>query len=120
MGYDLSAANKELEPFHFGTFSFPFVIEACGYLFPCTSNAAGSNGQWEAVFGVDDRMPEGDTYPKLLSNDGFKVTAFEAKVMARCCRNFVHIKRGTIREDFLEKMWAFSDWAEASKGFRIC
>ena len=89
MGYDLEASNKKAGWFHFGAFSFPVLLEACGYLWPCIQNG----GQWYCAFGVDKRMPDGDTYPTLISNDGFRVTAEEAHIMARIARNFVVIQR---------------------------
>jgi hypothetical protein len=89
MGYDLCPRNKELEEFHFSSFSFPLLIEACGYLFACVHNGS----QYCFVPGVDKRMPVGDTYPRLLSNDRFPVTAEEARIMARIARNFVAIQR---------------------------
>lgn len=89
MGYDLAAKNEDAGDFHFGAFSFPILLEACGYLWPCIHNG----GQWFCVFGADPRMPEGDTYPQLLSNDGFEVTDEEAKIMARIARNFVAVQR---------------------------
>lgn len=89
MGYDLKATNADVEPFRFGAFSFPVLLEACGYLWPCIHRG----GQWYCTFGVDPRMPQGDNYPALLSNDGFKVTAEEARIMARVARNFVAIQR---------------------------
>ena len=87
MGYDLQPKNKDAGDFHFGAFSFPVLLEACGYLF----SAIQSGGRWYCAFGSDERM--GDTYPMILSNDGFKVTAKEAKIMARIARNFVTIQR---------------------------
>lgn len=89
MGYDLSARNKDAGSFHFGAFSFPVLLDACGYLWPCIGNGA----QWYCVWGVDPRMPDGDNYPRIRSNDGFAVTAEEAKIMARVARNFVAIQR---------------------------
>lgn len=87
MGYDLAANNPEVDGFHFGAFSFPVLIEACGFLWPL----AADHGRWYCVWGADPRM--GDNYPGLLSNDGFPVTEFEAVVMARVARNFVAIQR---------------------------
>jgi len=89
LSYDLIPKNKEVGSFDFGAFSFPILLEACGYLFACIQNG----GQWYCTFGLDPRMPKGDTYPKLLSNDGFRVTAEEARIMARVARNFVAVQR---------------------------
>jgi len=89
MGYDLTPRKKGVEPFHFGAFSFPVLLEACGYLWPCIHNA----GRWYCAFGIDPRMPQGDDYPALLSNVGFPVTAEEARMLARVARNIVAIQR---------------------------
>ena len=89
MSYDLRAANTDIDDFTLGAFSFPVLLEACGYLFPCIHNG----GRWYCVFGADPRMPKGCKYPALLSNDGFKVTADEAKIMARIARNLVEVQR---------------------------
>jgi len=89
MSYDLIPVNEDAGDFRFGAFSFPVLLEACGCLFACIHNGA----KWYCAFGTDPRMPEGDDYPRLLSNDGFAVTAEEARIMARVARNFVAIQR---------------------------
>lgn len=89
MGYELSPRNKGVEGFSIGAFSFPILLEACGYLWPMVQNG----GQWYCAFGTDPRMPQGDTYPRLISNDGFRVTAEEARIMARVASNYVAIQR---------------------------
>lgn len=74
-------------------------------------------------------------YPRILTNDGFRVTSFEAKVFARCARNYASIQNHLppqyseteerlsgvrkIRSDYTDKISKFADWAEASRGFRI-
>jgi hypothetical protein len=126
MGYDLRAKNEKAEDFHFGAFSFPILIEACGYLF----SAISIGPRWcTAQPNPDPRMGEG--YPMLLTNDGFPVTDEEAKIMARVARNFVAIQRGLpdnqpeqekpmkIRKDFVDKFEKFAEWAESSGGFEI-
>lgn len=92
MGYDLIANNSDAGDFHFGAFSFPVLLEACGYLF----TSIHQSGQWYCAFGADERM--GTSYPRLISNDGFPVTADEARIMARMARNFVTIQR-TLSDD---------------------
>ncbi len=87
MGYDLKPSNDKVESFHFGAFSFPILLEACGYLF----SSIHDGGRWYCVFGLDERM--GKTYPGILANDGFEVTAEEARIMARVARNFVAVQR---------------------------
>jgi hypothetical protein len=93
MGYDLKANNDKLEGYHFGAFSFPVLLEACGYLFASIHHG----GQWYCVFDQDERM--GAEYPRILSNDGFEVTADEAKIMARIARNYVAVQRSLPEEN---------------------
>ena len=87
MGYDFRPVNPDAGDFHLGAFSFPVLLEACGYLF----SSVNRGGQWYCAFGNDPRM--GENYPMILSNDGFKVTEEEAKIMARIARNVVLIQR---------------------------
>jgi hypothetical protein len=139
MGYDLIARNKKIDSFYFGAFSFPVLLDACGYLFPCIHN----EGKWYCVFGVDDRFPREHTYPAILCNDGFRVTSEEAHIMARMARNLVVIQRElakeqlespkqksmldideerwpmAVRSDFVDKFERFAEWAEKSGGFSI-
>lgn len=98
MSYDLTPNNKGIEEFHFGAFSFPVLLEACGYLF----SAIHSGGRWYCAFGLDERM--GKDYPNILSNVGFVVTAEEARTMARIARNFVAIQRTLPDENKTEDM----------------
>jgi hypothetical protein len=154
MGYDLTAVNKDLDGFHFGAFSWPVLLEACGYLFPYVSQGArywyhGPDGDPY----VTEKNPHGSQC--LGSNDGLKVTAADAKLMARCARNFAGINHpdswksaianGTVppveqwevtedknrswestdprpwpgRDDFIDKIRDFAEWAEKSRGFWI-
>src|SRR5256885_4766250 len=105
MSYDLKSKNPTLDTFAFVAFSSPVLLEACGYLFACIHNGS----KWYCAFGEDTRMPDGDDYPRLLSNDGFAVTADEARIMARVARNYVAIQR-TLPEPSPEEL--------ASAGFR--
>ena len=65
--------------FYLGAFSWPILLHACGYLFACVQQ---DGPKWYCLCGLDPRMPEGDEYPRLLSNDGFSVTDEEAKIIA--------------------------------------
>jgi hypothetical protein len=96
MGYDFEPINEEVEWFHLGAFSWPVLLEyAFGTLFP----SLHSGGRWYCCFGADKRMPEGDDYPRIISNDGFHVTDEEAKIMARMTRNFVTIQKSLGEEN---------------------
>lgn len=117
MGYDLVARNKEAGDFYMGAFSFPIIIEACGSFFPCIRSPKKEHyGKW--LWMPSKRMGYYE-FPMIMTNDGFKVTAAEAKVMARCARNYADLREDNWREDFVEKFRDFADWAERSGGFRI-
>jgi hypothetical protein len=89
VGYDFIANDPGRPPFRLGAFSWPVLVEAFGYLFPL----AHAGARWYCLFGADPRMPAGDDYPRLLSNDGFPVTDEEARIMARMARNYVAVQR---------------------------
>ena len=130
MGYDLSARH-DIEYFHLGAFSWPILLEAFGYLFP----EIHKDGKFLFLTGADERYDSGT----LGSNDSFRVTANEARIMARMARNYVAIQRALepqesvdifqpcymqpwpkkICEDFVDKFEKFAEWAERSGGFTI-
>lgn len=119
MGYSLKPNNKKLKPFDFGAFSFPVLLGACGYLFESYHGQGIENGSWEMLIEPKDKRYVGKMYPPILCNDGFEVTAFEAKVMGVCALNFSRLSRGKIRNDFLDLFEEFSVWVKESKGFKI-
>jgi hypothetical protein len=92
--YDLTPVNSEAGTFRFGAFSFPVLLEACGYLFACVHAPA----KWYCVYKADERMigchPDGSgqAYPAILGS-GFDATDEEACMMARMARNFVAVQR---------------------------
>lgn len=123
MSYDFRPKKKAAGDFHLGAFSWPVLLEAFGYLFPCV------NGKGQYCCVGDKRE-----WIQIQSNDGFKIGAKDAKLMARCARHFVAIQRGLpeekagdsdykfpmkIRTDFVDKFEKFADWADASGGFSI-
>lgn len=139
MGYDFSPRHEDAGRFHMGAFLWPHLLEQCGAYFICIQQPYGA--KWFFISGVDERMPEGDKYPRLISNDGFPVTEEEAKVLARIARNYATIQRNLedqpeddnsflkpvalqnwprkIREDWVDQLEKFADWAEKSGGFEI-
>ena len=141
MGYTLRPRNKELDSFHFGAFSFPLLLEACGYMFPCVHTVS----RWYRVCGIDSRF-ENKEYPEIIiMGCGFRVAAEEARWMWRVARNLVAVQRSLpeppmdetgqptweyiaqsdnewprwIRRDFVDLFDKFTDWANRSRGFRI-
>lgn len=135
MGFDLSAVKEDGGEFHFGAFSWPVLLEACGYLFPYVQKGA----RWHHAPAVDplvtDENPYG--YRLLGSNDNFCVSEDDAKLMARVARNFAALndpdgalaqagfgvksdgRPDPIRADFIEKIGEFAEWAEQSGGFYV-
>lgn len=102
MGYDLVATNKKLKHFHFDIFSWPRCVNIFGYL-----------------FGMDKRMGTG--YPRIFTNDGFKVTALESKIMARMIENYLALEEEKIGlSRWKDQLKRFSKWLKESGGFKIC
>lgn len=139
MGYDLIPRNKAAGDFYMGAFSFPTMLQACSYLWPVAFG--------KAEFYAINEAPRRGNKPLecLMSNDGYYVTAEEAKIMARLVKNFVRVQRCALdeqtedatsrerpstgdvpewplvvgRADFLDKFDKFADWVVKSKGFWI-
>lgn len=120
MSFDFTPKIKSAGDFTLGAFSWPVLLEAFGYLFPCV------NGKGQYCCDGDKKE-----WIQIGTNDGFAINATDAKLMARCARNFVAIQRGLpegqedykwpmkIRTDFIDKFEKFADWAEKSGGFKI-
>jgi hypothetical protein len=138
MGYDLSPLSDDVEEgFHFGAFSWSwFLGTGVGLVIgtaPCIHP-----GSYRFTPDENGRDPH--------CNDGFVVSAEQAKIMATLARNLVKIEKGRrqawdepdeatreeaskfgsrsyikppVREDFVEKAAKFADWAEKSGGFEI-
>lgn len=149
MGYDLHANNKKLPTMHMGL-SWIYLLEQCGSYFTCVHGGA----RWYMIFDErmtthyhvdDDDKPAqvvDQSYPAILCNCGFKVTAEEARVLARIARNYAAIQRTLlepteqdqsialpdyrkpfpqwIRRDWVDLYEQFAEWAEQSRGFRVC
>jgi hypothetical protein len=88
MGYDLTPRDESAGPFRFGAYTWPIVLEACGYLWPM----AYRTPRWYCAFDADPRF-QGLDYPPPLGNWGFEVTTIEALIIARVARNFVAVQR---------------------------
>lgn len=137
MSYDLVPRNKEVGTFSFGIFSWSWMmLSGVGLVIGC--------GQAMKPLTEIHRGRDGEGTP--FSNDGYRVTALEAKMMAAAARGLVGIQRcinkewesltgeqrenakrlaedkiykPSVRDDFIEKAEKFADWAEKSGGFRI-
>lgn len=136
MGYDLRPRNKAAGEFQMGAFSWCWMLDN-GVGLPVGYGPGFSPG----LFCYRAR-PDGLC---IGYNDGARVTAAEAKDMAKVARwladyqddlyalwmkepedrrkhmedNSSRLYKGPVRRDFVEKVRAFAAWAEASGGFRV-
>lgn len=143
MGYDLISKNKKakIQEMKYGIFSWPMILQETGMGYILGYGLGMRPGSY--VY-----QPRGKG-GSPVSNDGFLVSATEAKAMARCARGFISVKRfinkeweelspedlasrvscrnedGTFlykqkyHEDVLTKLEKFAEFAEQSGGFRI-
>lgn len=133
MGFRLQASNKSLEDFHFGAFSWSWLLETGVGLAVGVSKGVKP---YEFIY-QPDKKGRCARY-----NDGYHVTKKQADMMAFLTKMLVLNQRFfndefrklsdddkeyysknyqiyDIRDDFIEKAEAFAEWAEKSKGFRI-
>ncbi len=136
MGYDLMPKNKEAGSPHGMLFTWPLILNETG---ACYLLGYGNN-----TVDIGSYVYNGSRGPgSPVSNDGFKVTASEAKVMAKLFRGYVFVKR-FIREEwdkktedeknrilsyktckeqpskeFIDKVESLAEFCEKSGGFRI-
>lgn len=135
MGYELKPKNKEIDELQIGAFSWPIILEETGIGYIIGYGA-----------GIDPRtyVYQTGNSGSPTSNDGYMVTAFEAKAMAKAARGFVSVQRFMRKEwdslteddrarkeqfeDAYKKPWhdskinlveTFAEFAEKSSGFRI-
>lgn len=140
MGYDLNPKNKALESLTIGAFSWPIFLQETGMGYVLGYGTGFKPGSY-----VYNNGNNGSP----VSNDGYKVTATEAKAMAKVARGYISVQRyvnkeweqlseeqakeceqanerfawktyrGKMHEDHLVWLEKFADWAEKSKGFTI-
>lgn len=144
MGADLKARNPAIGWYSTGGFSWSWMLDSgVGLPIGC---GRGPCGQF--IYTPRTGIGGGPSCPYY--NDGFPVTADEARAMARAAWGLVAIERHTreawealdaaerariealpyrdwererrvpVRVDFVDKAEAFAWWAWASGGFRIC
>lgn len=140
MGYDLCPNNKELESISIGAFSWPIYLQETGMGYVLGYGTGFKPGSYVYSQG-NNGSP--------VSNNGYKVTATEAKMMAKVARGYVSVQRfvnkeweelpeetvkeyekaneqhsfkvyrAKMHEDHLAWLEKFADWAVKSKGFKI-
>jgi hypothetical protein len=139
MSYTLNPSNKKSKPISFGAFSWPILLQETGMGY---------------VLGYGkSKDPAGYVYQSgnhgsPVSNDGYRVTAEDAKMMARIARGYVSVKEFVNKQwetlsieekerakeithngkpiytpetsqQWLSKLIEFAEFAEKSKGFKI-
>jgi len=139
MGFDLVSRNKKLNSFYMGSFSWSWMLDAgVGLVL-----GAGRGVEPATCIWLPDNKGRSPYY-----NDGFRVTAAQARAMALAARGLVAVKESIndtwasldaitadkykradvlglslyqqpVRDDFIEKAQAFADWAEQSQGFAV-
>ena len=150
MGYDLKANNEGVEGFHFGAFSWGWMLgEGVGLIigYGKLDGAAYVYEPREVTYTTAD----GEAHTLMTdpcSNDGYPVDADEAMAMAHAAHGLVNVERAVarmhaelppeeqarrealplldrnkprmpVREDFIERVERFAEWAEKSGGFRV-
>lgn len=137
MGMDLYPRNKAADEFHWGAFGWSWMLSE-GVGLPVGHFAGLGPGEFIYL----DR-PDGKS---LGYNDGARVSAKEAKDMAKVARWIVAKQRAMhqqleqrpeheqeqmredrhklytlpVRKDWIDRLDQFADWAEKSGGFRVC
>ena len=134
MGYDLKPKNKKLESLAVGAFTWPIFLQETGMGYVLGYGAGMKSGSYVYQNG-NNGSP--------VSNDGYKVSSSQAKMMAAVARGYVsvqrfvnkewealseedlkyweasHYCRKKMHEDHLKFLEKFADWAEQSRGFTI-
>lgn len=84
MSYDLKPRNKNIEEISINAFIWPIMLQktGMGYLLGYGSDIEPSRFIY---------LPRKKTSP--VSNDGFKVSSFEAKAMAQISRGYISVKK---------------------------
>ena len=136
MGFDLRARRKDADDFSMGAFSWAWMLDN-GVGLPVGYGPGFAPAQF-----VYRTRPDGKC---IGYNDGARVTAAEAKDMAKVARWLAdyqddlyaqwmkepeesrkrmedspsRLYKLPVRRDFVEKVRAFADWAEKSGGFSV-
>lgn len=134
MGYDLNPKNKKIESISVGAFRWPILLQETGMGYILWYGTGFKSGTYVYQNG-NNGSP--------VSNDGYKVTANQAKMMAAIARGYVFVQRHVnqewdalspedfeyweksqyvrkkMHEDHLIFLEKFADFAEKSGGFSI-
>lgn len=84
MGYYLKPRNKKVEPIRIGAFSWPIILQITG---------AGYIIGYGKGKGPASYVYQTGGIGSPVSNDGYSISAFESKAMARAAWGFASVKR---------------------------
>lgn len=98
MGYDLRAKNKNVKGISIGAFSWPMFLQETG---------AGYVLGYGAGLKPATYVYQNGNNGSPVSNDGYKVSSFESKMMAKIFYGFVSV------QEFITKQW--DDHSEEEK-----
>lgn len=111
MGADLSPRKKDVEPITIGIFSWSEILSSGVGL--VIGAGRGGRGKW--FYCGEGANP--------FFNEGAKVSAADARIMARCATTELRrgLATGEITEDspFAKALERFAEFARASGGFSI-
>lgn len=136
MGYDLRPRNSEVDTFSMGSFSYAWMMDTA------VGMVVGYGPGIEPGSYVSYQRPD---KCDLMYNDGGRISAKEAKEMAKIARlvaaqqdllhyHFDRLDEATkkiysenksklynlpVRKDFVQKLKDFADFAEKSGGFKV-
>lgn len=140
MGYDLIPINKQIKSISAGGLTWPIFLQETGMGYVLGYGTGFKPGSY---------VYQNDNNGSPVSNDGYKVSSMEAKMMAKIARGYVSVQRyvnkewdalpedtikeyeqtnerhsfkvyrAKMHEDHLIWLEKFADFAEKSKGFKI-
>lgn len=140
MSYDLYPINKKIKEMSIGAFMWPIMLQETGAGYVVGYGSGRSPASY--VFSPDKKGAS------PVSNDGYKISALEAKMMATVIRGYLSVQRFVnkewdemeeyrrkdlqetlscgkylyrqyFHEDRLKQFERFAEFAEQSKGFKI-
>lgn len=114
MSYDLIPRNKNIKEKRIGAFYWPIILQKTGMGYVLGYGSSLNFGQY--VYN------EGNC-GSPVSNDGYKVSSFEAKSMAKVARGFVSVQKFNLKQwnelDSMEEL-SWSDLYKIREGLNNC
>jgi len=90
MSYDLKPVNKKEKTFSIGAFSWPIMLQQTGMGYVLGYGAGRAPASY---------VYQSNNKGSPVSNDGYKVSGTDAKIMAKILRGYISVQR------FVNKEW---------------